>query len=160
MFAATCACAGEIRILSAEAPRDALEGVGHQFEKARGDKAFFEFMTAGQVRDRIEAGAQVDLAIASSGVIGELAKSGKTGVPINLGRIGLAIAVREGLPIPDISTPEKFAATLRAVKSIAFTDPAAGGTAGQYFAKLLQRLGVADEVKGKAVLSKGGRDAA
>jgi molybdate transport system substrate-binding protein len=117
-------------------------------------------MTAGQVRDRILKDENADLAIASSAFIGEMVKSGKAVSAGNLGRIGLAIAVHEGAPAPDISTPEKFVAALRAAKSVSFTDPAAGGTAGQYFAGLLQRLGIADEIRSKAVLSKGGRDAA
>lgn len=160
MIAAMPVRAGEIKILSAEAPRDALEGVAAQFEKATGNKVSFSFMTAGQVRDRIAGGEAADLAIASSAVIAEIVKSHKAVSAGNLGRIGLAVAVHDGAPAPDVSTPEKFIAVLRAAKSVAFTDPAAGGTAGQYFAGLLQRLGIADEINAKAVLSKGGRDAA
>jgi molybdate transport system substrate-binding protein len=152
--------AGEIKVLSAESPRDALEHVAAQFEKATGHKVVFEFMTAGQVRDRIESGENADIAIASSSFIDALVKSGRATDATRLGRIGLAIAVHEGATAPDISTAEKFTAALRAAKSVSFTDPAAGGTAGLYFASLLEKLGIADEVKKKAVLSKGGRDAA
>lgn len=152
--------AGEIRVLSAEAPRDALEGVAAQFEKATGNKVIFAFMTAGQVRDRIAKGENADLAIASSVFISEIVSTHKAQSAGDLGRIGLAVAVHDGAPVPDVSTTEKFVAALRAAKSVSFTDPAAGGTAGQYFSGLLQKLGIADEMKAKAVLSKGGRDAA
>ncbi len=158
--AALPAGAGEIKVFSAEAPRDALEHVAAQFEKTTGHKITFEFMTAGQVRGKIDAGENADLAVASSGVIAEMVKSGKAGDATNLGRIGLAMAVRDDAPSPDISTTEKFVAVLRAAKSVSFTDPAAGGTAGLYFFGLLEKLGVADDVKKKAVFSKGGRDAA
>lgn len=152
--------AGEIKVLSAESPRDALEHIAAQFEKTTGNKFAFEFMTAGQVRGRIEKGENADLAVASNSVIGELVKSGKASDAANLGRIGLAMAVHDGAPVPDISTTEKFIAVLRAARSVSFTDPAAGGTAGLYFFGLLEKLGVADDVKKKAVFSKGGRDAA
>ena len=152
--------AAEIKIISAESPRTALEHIAAQFQKDTGNTVAFEFMTAGQVRDRVMRGDKVDLAIASSGFIRELEKAGKTSEIDNLGRIGMAMAVHEGAPAPDISTPEKFVAALKAAKSVSFTDPAAGGTAGQYFAGLFEKLGVAEEIKRKAVLSTGGRNAA
>ena len=159
-IAAAPARAGEIKVLSAESPRDALEHIAAQFEKSSGHKVAFEFMTAGQVRDRVARGDHVDLAIASTAFIRELEKSGKTSESVDLGKIGMAMAVHEGAPSPDISTPEKFVAALRAAKSVSFTDPAAGGTAGQYFAGLFEKLGIAEEVRKKAVLSTGGRNAA
>jgi len=152
--------AAEIKVLSAESPRTALETVAEQFEKDTGNKVSFEFMTAGQVRDRVIRGDKIDLAIASTGFIRDLEKSGKTSETTDLGKIGMAMAVHESAPSPDISTPEKFVAALRAAKSVSFTDPAAGGTAGQYFAGLFEKLGIAEEVKKKAVLSTGGRNAA
>ena len=134
--------AAEIKIISAESPRTALEHIAVQFQKDTGDKVSFEFMTAGQVRDRVLRGDKVDLAIASGGFIRELEKAGKTSEIDNLGKIGVAMAVHEGAPSPDISTPEKFVAAVKAAKSVSFTDPAAGGTAGQYFAGLFEKLGI------------------
>ncbi len=160
MLALTSAPAAEIRIISAESPRTALEHIAAQFEKDTGNRVAFEFMTAGQVRDRVMRGDRVDLAIASPGFIRELEKAGKTGETANLGKIGMAMAVHEGAPVPDISTPEKFVAALKAARSVSFTNPAAGGTAGQYFAALFEKLGIAEEIKKKAVLSTGGRNAA
>jgi molybdate transport system substrate-binding protein len=152
--------AAEIRVISAESPRTALEHIAADFEKASGNKVSFEFMTAGQVRDRVLRGDKPDLAIASSGFIRELEKAGKASETNDLGKIGVAMAVHEGAAVPDISTPEKFIAAVKAAKSVSFTDPAAGGTAGQYFAGLFERLGIGEEVKRKSVLSTGGRNAA
>ena len=160
LLAALPVRAAEIKIISAESPRTALEHIAAQFEKDTGDKVSFEFMTAGQVRDRVARGDKVNLAIASTGFIREMEKSGKTSETKDLGKIGMAMAVHEGAPAPDISTPEKFVAAITAAKSVSFTDPAAGGTAGQYFAGLFEKLGIWDEVKKKAVLSTGGRNAA
>ena len=69
--------AAEIRVISAEAVRDVLEAVATQFSKDTGHTVSFEFMTAGQVRAKVEAGEPVDLAIASSGFMAELVKAGK-----------------------------------------------------------------------------------
>jgi molybdate transport system substrate-binding protein len=152
--------AAEISVISAEAVRGALENVAARFTKDTGHKVSFAFMTAGQVRNRVNSGEPADIAIASSTVMSELAAAGKVAGVTNLGRIGLAVAIRDGAVAPDISTPEAFRKALLAARSVSFTDPAAGGTAGLYFFSLLQRLGIADDVTKKAVYSKGGRDAA
>jgi molybdate transport system substrate-binding protein len=154
------ALAAEIKVVSAEAVRGALESVAAQFSKDSGHAISFAFMTAGQVRGKIEAGEAADIAIASSSVIAALVQAGKASQPVDLGRIGLAVAVRDGARVPDVSTPEAFVRALRAARAVSFTDPKAGGTAGIYFAGLLQRLGIADEITKKAVYSHGGRDAA
>jgi len=68
--------------------------------------------------------------------------------------------VREGASVPDVATPETFKQALVAAKSVAYTDPAEGGTSGIYFAGLTERMGIGDAVKQKALLTKGGREAA
>jgi molybdate transport system substrate-binding protein len=92
----------------------------------------------------------------------ELEKVGKflPGTRTDLGRVGIGVAVRDGAAVPDVGTPEAFRAALVAARSIAFTNPAEGGTSGIYFAGLAERLGIGDAVKAKAVLTKGGREAA
>jgi molybdate transport system substrate-binding protein len=59
-----------------------------------------------------------------------------------------------------VATPDAFKKALVEAKSVAFTDPAEGGTSGIYFAGLTERLGIGDAIKKKAVLTKGGREAA
>lgn len=61
----------------------------------------------------------------------------------------MAIAVKAGAPKPDISTPEALRKTLLDARTISYTDPAAGGASGIYFAKLLERMGIADEINAK-----------
>jgi molybdate transport system substrate-binding protein len=159
-MAAAPALSAEIKVVSAEAVRGALESVAAQYSKDSGHTLSFAFMTAGQVRGRIEGGEAADIAIASTTVIAALVQAGKASGPTDLGRIGMAVGIREGAPVPDVSTPEAFVRALRAARAISFTSPSAGGTAGIYTAGLLQRLGVADEMSRKIVHSTGGRDAA
>jgi molybdate transport system substrate-binding protein len=152
--------AAEICVVSAEAVRDVLEGVAAQFRNSTGHSVSFEFSTAGQVRASVEANQPIDIAIASSGFASELVQAGKASDSMNLGRIGLAVAIREGAPSIDTSTPDALIKTLLSARAVSYTNPSAGGTAGLYFAGLLQKLGIADEVNKRAVLSSGGRDAA
>jgi molybdate transport system substrate-binding protein len=69
-----------------------------------------------------------------------------------LARAGIGVIVRKGARKPDISTPEALKRALLVAKSITYLDPAAGGTSGVHFAKVLDRLGIATEMKPKTVL--------
>ena len=68
-----------------------------------------------------------------------------------LARSGIGVAVRKGAPKPDISSPDALKRTLLAAKSIAYVDPASGGASGIHFAKVLDRLGIANEMQSKTV---------
>ncbi len=70
------------------------------------------------------------------------------------------MAVKEGAPAPDISTPDAFKQALLKAKSISYTDPKAGGSSGTFFASLLEKLGIADAVADKTVLGKRGYEVA
>jgi molybdate transport system substrate-binding protein len=73
-----------------------------------------------------------------------------------LARVGIGVAVKQGAPVPDISTVDAFKKSLLAARAITYTDPASGGTAGAYLANLFEKLGIAAELKPKTVLVKGG----
>ena len=78
----------------------------------------------------------------------ELEQTGKLtpGSRAELGRVGIGVAVKDGASVPDVATPEAFKQALVAAKSVAFTDPAEGGTSGIYFAGLTDRLGIGEAV--------------
>jgi molybdate transport system substrate-binding protein len=67
-----------------------------------------------------------------------------------MGRATSGFAVRAGAPTPDISTPDAMKKTLLAARTVAYVDPAGGGTTGVFFAGLLTRLGIADEIARRA----------
>ena len=78
----------------------------------------------------------------------------------DLGRTVTGVAVKEGATAPDISTPAAFKQALLNARGVSYTDPKAGGSSGNFFAGLLQKLGIADEVNKKAVLGKRGYEVA
>jgi molybdate transport system substrate-binding protein len=71
------------------------------------------------------------------------------GTDTALASSGVGIAVKAGAPKPDISTPDALKRTLLDAKSIAYSEPSAGGASGVYFAKLLERMGIAEQMKPK-----------
>src|SRR5262249_38070872 len=100
---------------------------------------------------RIEAGECADVLILSRAGIDALLKQEKilSGSDVTLAGSGVAIAVKAGAPKPDISTPEALKQTLLKAKSIAYSAPSAGGASGVYFAKLLERMGIAQQMRPK-----------
>jgi molybdate transport system substrate-binding protein len=111
----------------------------------------------GLLQQKIAAGERADVLIATIEVMTDLEKQGKVvaGSRVPLGDIGIGVAVREGAPVPDISTPEAFKQALLKAKSIVYVDPTKG-TSGKHFAGVLQRLGIAEAVKSKTILREGG----
>src|SRR5579872_5106398 len=131
-----------------------VESLGTEFERETGHKLSLNFGTAGALRDRLRAGEKADLAILSAAAIDALEKTGLfvPGSRTDVGRTVTGVAVREGAPLPDISTVEAFKKALLAARKVSYTDPKAGGSSGNFFAGLLERLGIAEAVNAKAVL--------
>jgi molybdate transport system substrate-binding protein len=90
--------------------------------------------------------------------IDDVAKQGSVvpGTRADLARTGMGLGVREGAPRPDIATSEAFKQTLLSAKSIVYVDPKQGATSGIHFASVLDRLGIAEAVRGKSQLVPGG----
>jgi len=152
----------DIKVMSAGAVKTMVAALGAEFERETGNKLDLNFGTAGSLRERIRNGEGADLVVLSESAIAELAKLGlvEAGTVTDLGRTVTGVIVRDGAPEPDISTPDTFKQALLAARSVAYTDPKAGGSGGIMFAALLQKLGIADDVNRKAVLGKGGHDVA
>jgi molybdate transport system substrate-binding protein len=141
------ALAAEIKVLSSNALKTALEELGPRFEKATEHKLVFTFRAAAELKGDIEKGAAVDLAILTKGAIDDLIKQGKlAGAGVDVVRSGIGLAVRKGAPKPDISSTEAFKRTLLATKSIGYVEQ---GATGIYLKGLFERLGLADELKPK-----------
>ena len=152
----------EIKVMSAGAVRAMVAALSAEFEGETGKKLNVNFGTAGSLRERIKNGETADLVILSESAIAELAKLGlvEPESRTDLGRTVTGVIVREGAPIPDISTADAFKRSLLKARTVAYTDPKAGGSGGIMFSALLAKLGIADEINKKAVLGKGGHDVA
>lgn len=147
-----------IKVISAGAVKSMVQALGAEFERETGNTLDLNFGTAGSLRDRIKNGETSDLVVLSESIIADLGKAGLVTGATDLGRTVTGVVVKEGAPLPDISTPEAFKQALLKASSVAYTDPKAGGSGGTMFAGLLERLGIVAEVGRKAVLCKGGYD--
>jgi molybdate transport system substrate-binding protein len=156
--AARPAAAAEIKVLTAGAFKQVLVALLPDFERTSGHKVVVENDTVGALTKRIEGGETFDLAVLTPAAVDALASKGKlvSGSRANLARVGIGVVVKEGAPKPDVGSLAAFKQALLAAKSVAYIDPAAGGSSGIYVAGLLDKLGIAAEVKPKAKLIPGG----
>jgi molybdate transport system substrate-binding protein len=127
------------------------------FEEQTGHTLVIDNDTAGGLVKRIGSGEAFDVAFVSRSAADSLMAGGRIApdVKIEIGKIGVGVAVKDGAAIPDIGTVDAFKRALLAAKSISFPDPASGGSAGIYAAGLIQRLGLADQVGPKIRLIAG-----
>ncbi|MCX7311466.1 MAG: substrate-binding domain-containing protein [Alphaproteobacteria bacterium] len=137
----------EINAFVTGAARRAYDTLAPRFEKATGHKLVTTFELPLALVKKIDAGEPFDVIILSYDVEG-LVKEGKVAADSRtvFGRIGIGVAVRTGAPKPDFSTVEAFKRSLLAAKSIATSGE---GSSGRYVASLLDKLGIADQVKPK-----------
>lgn len=139
----------ELSVYSTIGVRSAAEDLFRRFETASGHKPGVRLTvtwgTAPMLVKRIEGGETADVLILSRAGIDQLKAQDKIapGSDVMLACSGVAIAVKSGAPKPDISTPAALKQALLACKAIAYSEPAAGGASGVYFAKLLERMGIA-----------------
>ena len=147
--------AAEIKVLSAAGMRPVMEDLGPKFERATGHKLALTFGAADAIVNRMREGVSGDVVISPLG-IETLAKDGKVAADsINvIARARLGVAVRKGAAKPDISSSDAFKRTLLAAKSITYLNPAQAGDSGFHFVKVLDRLGITNEMKAKTVLPK------
>jgi molybdate transport system substrate-binding protein len=132
----------------------AVAGVLRDLEgaiRAAGFEVAIRFDPTARLVAAIAEGARGDVAILTAeGIAAETARGVLApGTAADLCHSYVGMAVREGAPRPDISTPEAFRAALLAAPSIAYSR---AGASGIFFAALIERLGIAAEVNAKATV--------
>lgn len=149
----TAALAGELLVWSAGAAQTPLSILISDYQKASGNTLKVEFAPVGVLVKRLADGGRPDVLIVSQDVVANVEKNGWTvpGTASPIGRVGVGIAIKEGAPMPDISTPDALRQTLLNAKSITYMDPTKG-TSGKHFASVLDQLGIADQMRGKTTL--------
>jgi molybdate transport system substrate-binding protein len=147
--------ADEIKLLASAGLKAAYLELLPQFERESGHKVAAEWSSSPVIRKRIEAGEEADVVIVAN-VLGrslaeELTKQGKiAGAPVIFAKSGVGVAVRAGAPEPDISSADALKTSLLQAKTITYS----AGASGVYIASMLQKLGIYDQVKAKAVAVK------
>ncbi len=155
----TEAAAAELKVFCANAMESTIKDLGPKFERASGHTLAITFGTVGQLVKRLQADETADVVFMPRQGIESLIRDDKVAAAnvAIVARSSMGVAIRKGAPKPDISSAEAFKRVLLAARSITYSDPARGGTSGPHFARVLERLGIADQMKAKTVfLPEGG----
>jgi molybdate transport system substrate-binding protein len=145
--------AADIKLLCAVALHPAIDALIPDFEKSSGHKVTVAYGNAGAIADRFQKGEAADLVINTAPLMGQLRGKVLAGDAIIIAKVGVGVFVRTGAAKPDISSADAFKRSMLAARSVTYPDPVGGGASGIYMVDLLERLGVAGEMKPKTKLS-------
>jgi molybdate transport system substrate-binding protein len=152
---ATPAHAAEITVIGSTAMTEFIEAVAPTFEHESGHKVKASFLSGSALPDKVREGVPADVVITTPETVDDLVKAGKLvpGSRLDFIRSSAGVAVKAGAPKPDISTPEAFKNALLAAKSVGISQ----GPSGIYMLTLLDKLGIAEAVKAKAIFTAPGQ---
>ena len=150
--------ADELRVLSAASMQAVFKEIIDHFERGSGHKVSLRYSTMGAITERVKAGEQADLVISSPASISALVASGNlsAGSEVTLARAGIGAIVPAGSPKPRIETVPDFRRALLEAKVVVYANPAGGGAAGVHIARVIEKLGLSDQMKAKTKLGAGG----
>jgi molybdate transport system substrate-binding protein len=151
---AAAAQQGAVHVLASNGMKGVVEELQPRCERAIGHPLSIEYNSTAALMQKIESGATFDVAILTSEAVAQLEKENKVsaGSRADFARSGIGLAVRSGAPKPDIGTTAALERTLKEAASIAY---AKDGASREYIDKMLEHMGLAEEVKAKSLLTQG-----
>jgi molybdate transport system substrate-binding protein len=157
LFTASGVAADEVTLVAPGGIRAAIEKMIPDFEKKTGHKVKATFGSGLGTKQQVARGEPFDVPIVQPPypevlASGHVVASSET----PLATVAVGIAVRKGARKPDVSTPEAVKRLLLAAKAISYPDPAGGAAAGVSFARTLETMGLAEQLRPKIKLAQGG----
>ena len=147
-----------VKVYAAAVVKSPLTAIAADYEKATGNTITLIFDTAGATAQRFQSDPEAAVLITTPQLIQNAEKTGalQDGTATALGSTVASVAVRPQSAKPDVSSPDKLKAALLAAKRIAVSDPARGATVGTHFMKVIEALGIKDEVLRKITFAPDG----
>ena len=141
-----------LRIFSGGAPKEIFLKLTPQFERQSGHKADFLFAVMSALRDKLAGGELADVLVMPTNILDAYQKDGVARAQNRaiLGLVSINAVVRAGASKPDLSTPEAVKQTILKSRAITYATPGATPS-GTHMGKLIEQLGIADEMKGKII---------
>jgi len=150
----------EITLVAPGGIREVLDQLIPAYEQKSGQKVKATFGSGGGTHKQVVQGEAFDVPIVQppyQDVLDSGNVVARSATP--LATVAVGVAVKQGSPKPDISTPEAVKRTLLAAKSIAYPNAAGGAAAGVSFEATLKMLGIAEQMQPKIKPAQGGAGA-
>jgi len=147
MTAISVAQATKLKVMAASAVKEAYIELVSDFENSSGNKVITIWGGTEGLAKRISSGEVVDIVIVAAPNIDKLIMEGKlvAGGRVDIAKSGVGIALRTGLPKPDISSAEAVKRAVLVATLVAYST----GPSGFYIADLFKKMGIADQIKDK-----------
>ena len=131
------------------ATRQVLAELVAAYAQQSADPVHIESVGGVDAARRVQAGEAFDVVILASDAIDKLAASGhvRAGSKVDLVHSGVAVAVREGAPVPDLASEDAVRRAVLAARSLSYST----GPSGVALARLFERWGIADEIASRIV---------
>ena len=150
--------AGEVRLLSAAAMQAVFKDIKADFESTSGHSLTITFATMGAITQRVLGGETTDVVIGSGPSVSTLAKEGKLrpSSVFTLCKVGVGMVVPSGTQKPAVTSAASLKNALLSARTVVYADPAGGGAAGIHVGRVIERLGIAGQLKSKTRFGAGG----
>ncbi len=143
LLSSPLATAATLAVLSTGAVEPGIRAAAAEFQRTTGHEVRLTFQTAPEVKRRLEGREVWDLVVATPATIDEQTRTGLlVGGAVTLGRVGVGIAVRQGVALPDIATVEAVKRAALAADTVFVSR----GSTGVYAEGMLKKLGVLDQI--------------
>jgi molybdate transport system substrate-binding protein len=151
----------QVKVFASVALKSVLDQLSPVYERKTGDRLLVTCELAADIMTRIAAKEAVDVVILTRGMIDDLQTKNRVaaGSAVTLATTEVSVVEKSGMPRPDISSTEALKRTLLEAESVAYSDPAKGGLSGVVSEQAIERLGIAEQMRGKTVLVAGGQAA-
>jgi molybdate transport system substrate-binding protein len=142
-----------LKVFSGGAMRPLMEQAIAQFERSNAATIEIEFRLTSALKKAIEDGVSFDIAILPRPELDQLVEYGAIAPAstADIARSTVGLAVRSGAGRPDIGSVATLRRALLQARSIAYSD----GPSGAYTEALLEKLGIAEQMRPKTKLTSG-----
>jgi len=150
----TATQAAEIHVMISGGMTAAFKSLVPEFERRSGNKVTIAYgpsmgTTTNAIPVRLERGEPADVLIMVGYALSDLTTKGRVAPDsyVELANSPIGVAVKSGIPHPDISSADAVKRMLIAAKTIAYSDCASGVYVST---EMFDKLGIREEMKGKA----------
>ena len=153
LVAPACVSAAEITVVAGMGNVSGVNDLAPAFEKASGHKVMVRFVQAADLPAFIDANTPADVIAAGPEALAGFLAKGKVvaGTRVDFAKAGVGVSVKAGAPKPNIATVEAFKTAMLDAKSIGYSN----GGSGNIAAKVMEKLGIATQLKDRTKFING-----
>jgi molybdate transport system substrate-binding protein len=135
--------------ISSMATRQLLSELASDYQRWSGQTVQIESVGGVDAAKRVAAGEVFDVAVLASDAMDKLIAAGHVQADsrVDLVHSGVAVAVRAGAPLPDLSSEAAVRAAVLAAPRLSYST----GPSGVALAQLFERWGIADEIRPRII---------